>query len=1589
MHNYLEYNFLKELSKYYHQYKESKDHSEKNDLLGRFLFNFKNSVYLKPTVWKLAITWKAHKHVTLDQAFSDFKEKVFTENNLIEDKFKELFNSILKEYINYDISDNIVNDAKKMIVNDMNAISSEYERVCSQNFDIYLSSISGIRFFLDKSSLTFISGKTESAAIYDPSNLFKESKNEKSLSLLQIIVFNEKICFALLSNNINKTYIIRFSITQNSKDDYEISEYDDQDLFIAWGSNANKYILFEKTNKKAFSASLIEGKRFSKKGQVINIFSSIGKVKTAAYTQKSRKLYLISDEGFLYYKEMIGEEIDVVLVKRRREDSHTELSQHAPLLSSNGTVFQELDISEDETTLFLSSYELIECFNCNFELLLKIEAPELISFKTLNFEQSICMVILKKNMKFACKKIVIPREERQINVKSNIKINIPGNPIFDIWHHGITKFGSQNEITQIIKGSRKIGYYMLKEKSAKIEAYFKNLKKVNESYKFIGFAEPKLKLFKKGEVKKDTFLYALWTRIPLHLASIQQNNLIPLQNGKNSFDEFSNNSKNEDFMEEFVNYIKLGHFEEILERLNNIIIFSIIGRQSSGKSYLLNRLTGSRFDVAAERCTDGIWVALTKIENKDIIIFDCEGLFTIERSTQEEVKLCLFLTSLSDILILNGDLSSAKHIKDLFDEFSRGVGRLKGKDLFKAILDITYRDIPDNQADGASKEFWSFVENLVSTGRGDTLEKLFKTSIWNSQYHNFENSLFEEEVEEIRTKYMEIEPRWKSGIELKETIKIVLFQIFSDDNMSLDYRSFYSKLNKLKKLFLEMLSSPEIALKHISVVPIEEIFEIETTTIKIELDLINYAYNEEQPLSYFLDKIIPYTELNQYRDYRHNQFYTELNRFIQSFFEKRKAVLLNFIKGHLPNINEFREIIGEGLLNQEILFYEQQISIISTTNLICLRKCLNCNNFCILLNGHKDKECNCGTDHICVEQCIFCDAVRCSLPCGHERNHICDRPDHSCPNACVIKNCGKKCAYYPGHEEECICSGSHPCNKNCEMYDLCGETCRRQITEEHETHDCNISRCPCMCLFKDGNNCKSTDHFHDKICEKIPHPHTNEYIKFHICGKKHKCVNNCSSEGICETRVERTNKLFKNEYNEFYYTYIELIVVQKPCKHILETGMVYHENIHICNSKMHLCPARCPDCNALCSLWVGHSGFHQSDTHRNKDNSIFISIDKAFEHEHEDFRDIKVNKSTFRFNAGESASPEMCDESCSRRSRGHSHPVRCKGGSFCLQLIDKDHVKHSKIPYYSSKEGENHYYDLVDCDTYWKMSNWLPPIQSKDPALQESFGKCNFFCNHPSHAVKVYCVDHIFHSESIKYCDHNFPCKGTHDSSADYDIVFVLDCTVSMNQYYGEVIEMIKSLINRWGENINKFAVVTYTDHGSASGKYDPDRPVKTFPSSRKLSDANGRQAIQYIERLKTSGGGGNYGEALIDGLDEANTLYYRKDSKRICVLICDEPPHGRDFSKDTCYPEGCPCNLSWRSILTNMKNSNTDFIFIRLDQRLNVTRYKFEEIYKDGLISVDLQDAKNFNLKVTNLISQIIETNFEYCDKSRMIPSS
>ncbi|CAF5046768.1 unnamed protein product, partial [Rotaria sp. Silwood1] len=62
----------------------------------------------------------------------------------------------------------------------------------------------------------------------------------------------------------------------------------------------------------------------------------------------------------------------------------------------------------------------------------------------------------------------------------------------------------------------------------------------------------------------------------------------------------------------------------------------IIGRQSTGKSYMMNRIFGTRFAVAAGRCTDGLWMNHAYINNTNFIVFDCEGLFSKKRTEDEE-----------------------------------------------------------------------------------------------------------------------------------------------------------------------------------------------------------------------------------------------------------------------------------------------------------------------------------------------------------------------------------------------------------------------------------------------------------------------------------------------------------------------------------------------------------------------------------------------------------------------------------------------------------------------------------------------------------------------------------------------------------------------------------------------------------------------------------------------------------------------------------------------------------------------------------------------------------------------------------------
>ena len=362
---------------------------------------------------------------------------------------------------------------------------------------------------------------------------------------------------------------------------------------------------------------------------------------------------------------------------------------------------------------------------------------------------------------------------------------------------------------------------------------------------------------------------------------------------------------------------------------------------------------------------------------------------------------------------------------------------------------------------------------------------------------------------------------------------------------------------------------------------------------------------------------------------------------------------------------------------------------------LCLRKCSSCEFNCTKILYH-ESECDCGTDHICSMLCNICSSkARCSLFNGHKYRHVCKLSTHKCQEQCKIMGCDKACTLNPGHEELCKCSSSHPCGCECKMFAECGQLCSVDITVPHEVHDCMRKKCPFVCFFNDGRECCSLNHFHDD--ELVFDTISDKLVKPHLCGTFHPCPKVCESKGVCSIDLGKiVYKVHKNKYNEFMYPYVDIKPEHKNCVIQIEINLTSHPApIHICSNLKHTCNQRCPDCNCFCDLQYGHEDSHRSGSHRNKECSEYIALDDHFE----DYIIDKDKKTAITIIAGESATPEICDQYCIRKDRGHTHPLPCKGGDLCLEKTDCGFALHSNKLFLSGSE-ESCFYDFVSCDTY-------------------------------------------------------------------------------------------------------------------------------------------------------------------------------------------------------------------------------------------------------------------------------------------------
>jgi len=100
---------------------------------------------------------------------------------------------------------------------------------------------------------------------------------------------------------------------------------------------------------------------------------------------------------------------------------------------------------------------------------------------------------------------------------------------------------------------------------------------------------------------------------------------------------------------------------------DRVIVISVLGPQSSGKSTLLNFLFGCNFVTSSGRCTKGVYGTYFKVSNvhscDGILVLDTEGLFGLYNTKEDQRdkfdrKLVLFCLAMSDIVLINfkGDI---------------------------------------------------------------------------------------------------------------------------------------------------------------------------------------------------------------------------------------------------------------------------------------------------------------------------------------------------------------------------------------------------------------------------------------------------------------------------------------------------------------------------------------------------------------------------------------------------------------------------------------------------------------------------------------------------------------------------------------------------------------------------------------------------------------------------------------------------------------------------------------------------------------------------------------------------------------------
>ncbi|XP_061563461.1 up-regulator of cell proliferation-like [Cololabis saira] len=134
----------------------------------------------------------------------------------------------------------------------------------------------------------------------------------------------------------------------------------------------------------------------------------------------------------------------------------------------------------------------------------------------------------------------------------------------------------------------------------------------------------------------------------------------------------------------------LSQLNHLVSPKNKILVVTVLGVQSTGKSTLLNTMFGVQFAVSSGRCTRGAFMLLIRV-NEDVkrefgcdfmVIIDTEGLKSpelaqLDKSYEHDNELATLVVGLSDLTIINIAMENSTEMKDILQIVVHAFLRMK------------------------------------------------------------------------------------------------------------------------------------------------------------------------------------------------------------------------------------------------------------------------------------------------------------------------------------------------------------------------------------------------------------------------------------------------------------------------------------------------------------------------------------------------------------------------------------------------------------------------------------------------------------------------------------------------------------------------------------------------------------------------------------------------------------------------------------------------------------------------------------------------------------------------------------------------